>query len=200
MSFNVDVNYKLAVDNFSWDDSAAPLAIPLNDFHGLITNISEKIIAASQIRPMLEMVSSKTLSLAESCYLVVQDKDRKVENPTTVSLIQQASREEKTLLKHTVIKLSEDFIQVPPNDLKTITLLFGIQRVHDLAKGIIVDIPESRTPVEKLEADLTKLKEIRNQYDPSSLSQVEQEFLQKVDDKIEEKTKLLNTLKGSTEK
>ncbi len=197
MNFTVNVDYKQAIEDFSWSDSLeAPLPVELDEFNMLITEISKKIITASQLRPVLEMMSSKTLSLAETTYLIVQDQDRKASNSMTLSLIQQASTIEKNLLNHTVKRLSEDFIQVASNDLKTITLLFGMQRVHDLAGGILI-LNLEQTQIEQVESDLAKLKELRNKYDPTALSQVEKDFLQKADREIAEKTELLEALKLS---
>lgn len=198
MNFNVNFNYKQAVENFSWDADIAPLPIKPDDFTELVKEISKKIISTFQMKPVLEMISSKSLTLVETCYLVVQDQDRDVIDPVTISLIQEASPTEKKLLNHTVKKLSEDFIQVPLDDLKTITLLFGIQRVHDLAKGIIVEIPIG-SQIEQLESSLAKLQSLRNKYDPHTLSNVEKEFLQQVDSEIAEKTELLEALKLSIE-
>lgn len=188
MQFNVDASLKQAVEQFSWEEQVENtiLPIPVDDANTVANEVTDKIIAASDIRPTMEMMAKKTMSLKEVCYLVVQSQDSKLANPVTLTRIQQVTQDEKTILNHVFKKLSEMFVQVESNDLKAITLLFGIHRISEVAARNIPDLPQL-TPDQESQANLTQLIEMRNQYDFNSVPVAQRDFLVKVDEQIGKK-------------
>ncbi|MBA2367969.1 MAG: hypothetical protein H0V82_02965 [Candidatus Protochlamydia sp.] len=199
-NFKIDPNLKQTIDNFAWNQEfeKKPLPIDEKDFEKVIVEISNKILGAANIRPMLEMTAGQQFSLAEVCYLVVQSQEQKLNNPTILKNVEQVTPEARSILKNTFTRLSNDFIQVQSSDLKAITLLFGINRITELAKNSVT-FRKELDPIQEMKLALTHLEGIRSKYNMDNLSEVEREFLLKIDAQIEEKKELLEALTLSLE-
>jgi hypothetical protein len=203
MSFNVDANLRQAEEQFSWEESLTDyLPNQIEDLDALVYEIAEKIIGASDIRVNLELMANRGLSLKEVCYLIHQNQVGELLNR-----IQQATLKEKHILRHVFGKLSENFIQVQPGDLKAITLLFGIKRISEIAAKNIIEIaPENTiiaeqpilTQCEEMSNILAKLIIGRSRYDINSVSESQKIFLMQLDAQIQEKGELLEALRLST--
>jgi hypothetical protein len=198
--FNIQDKYTNAVANFpfvEWKEDLE-LTIHSDDLNGVVKEVAEKIIAASQMRPMFSMMAQREFSLRDTCYLVVQDTDRR-DALDTPDRIANAPEKAKAIVSHVAKKLSADFVQVNADDLKVLSLLFGVHRICDLAKEVIIFLPEL-SKLEQMEADLNKLIALRSQYPavPSeTMSEMERNFLAQVDAKIVEQTELLNAFRLS---
>ncbi len=194
-NYTIDPNYKTAVDNFAWPTTANTTA-DANHVTQVVTEVTNKIIAASGIRPMLQTMANQTFSLAIVSYLVVQDQDKKSLAPT-VERINQASPVEKTVLAHSLEKLASDFELVQRDDVKAMTLLFGIHKVHALATAIIAPTQDNSSQVQQLEATIAKFEAIRNKYDSANLPPEQKAFVGGLDDKLGEYRTTLAVLKKS---
>jgi hypothetical protein len=201
MNFNVDPNYLNSVQTFVFADynAAAPLSISSTDLTAVVKEVSLAIITASQLKPLFSQMASKELSLRDVCFIVAQESDKK-EKKNTVANIENASQGEKVILSHTIHKLSQDFTQVTKDDLNVVTLLFGIQRIHQFASAKIIDIEMKETEIRQMEEALAQLIAVRSQYSTANANETTQAFLAKVDAKIKEQSDLLATLKASLEK
>lgn len=224
MNFNVDANLRQAIEQFPWDEQVpnTDLPISVDDANVVVNEVAEKIVAASNIRPTLESMAKKTMSLKEVCYLVVQSQESKLENPVVLNRIQQVTQDEKIILSHVFKELSGAFVQLEANALKAMTLLFGIQRVSEIAARNIPDLLQltpvqelanvsqltisettaKNTPVpsrqltqiEELEANLSQLIKLRNKFDINSVPVEQRGFLDNVDEQIKEKSAFLKAL------
>lgn len=189
MNFNVDNNYRQAVQNFTWNENVGENPLQDDDFTDLVNETAKEIIGASKLRPVLQNMSGKELTLLETCYLVVQSKDQRVTNPQTITRIQNPTAVEKTILSYTAKSLSEMFDQVKQADVNGMTLLFSIHRVHDIAAQKIIALPQPENQIQDLKTKLLELIELRDKYtDRSLLSIQEKTFLAKVDQAIIVKT------------
>ena len=199
MNFNVDASLKNAVESFSWDvqETGNDLLIHVNDLSILVTEISQKIFTAAQLRPTLEPMAKKTLSLAEICYLIVQDQDRKLANPEILNLIQHAATNEKIILKHALKKLTEDFVNVTQPDLKVLTLLFGIKRIFQVASNTVFLFNSQAEEIHDLEITLNELVAKRRQFDIRLMPDLQKAYLQEIDRAIQQASARLETLKLS---
>lgn len=174
----------------------AVLSIPEGDLDLLVQEVAQKIIAASQIKPLLSGMAKRELSLRDSFYLIVQDSDRQYSEDTPAQ-INAASAAEKQITAHVVKALSKDFVAVTKEDLTTAAVLFGIKRIHELAtpKIIVVAKGEEKKAQEvepfskaaEMERTLAQLVSIRNKY-PAELPPETQEnvkqFILNVDTQI----------------
>lgn len=200
MNLTNNSDLRNAVTNFSWHDQEIgdhPLIHDV-DLNAIVNEISKKIIAASQMKPIIEERSNRKLSLLDVCYLIVQDKDK---NKETQTLIQQASSTEKIITHQTFQRLSQSFTQVESSDLRAITLLFGIQRIHELTAQKIIAFSHQTPKKQELEDNIKRLVMLRNQYpNPSELRETDKKFLKGVDEKIKEMQELLEALNLSLDK
>ena len=141
MNFNVgeiSQSYRAAVEAFEWPEQLSEeKIISESDFTSVISQLSQKIIEVSSYQRLLAPMAESELSLLETCYLLVQSEDVKYDG-TADKKIQQATAEEKTVLGQTFDKLHAKFAQVESNELKGAILLYGIHRIHELVKGVIV--------------------------------------------------------------
>lgn len=186
-----------SLESFSWNEVSDNDAFPiqLDDFNKLINEMYNKIISTSQLKPTLENMFNKQFTLVEACCLIVQDQDKKL-SKSTGALIQEASKDEKIILNHAFKQLSEGFTQVDPENLKKITLLFGIRKVHELASAekIVPPVLQNTSEIQELENTINKLQTLRDKYDIDSVSEDEKAFLRQVDQKIIEARQRLEAL------
>lgn len=198
--FNIQSRYVDAIAGFNfveWKEDLA-LSISQNDLDRVVSNVAEKIIAASQLKPLFSSMAERELSLRDACYLCAQDTDRK-DNQDTPAKIVNAPEEAKEIISYAAEKLSKDFVNVNSDDLNVLTLLFGIHRITELAQGVIITPPLSK--LEQAEKDLNRLKVLKEEaFTP--LNQVAPEsqiILDQVNQKITEATELLSTLQINTQ-
>ena len=125
MSF-INPTLKCAVENFIWNDED-DLPISQADFSRVVHEIFNKITETSNHG------LGKNLSLVEASYLIAQKEDLNL----TLSNIQQATLKDKKVLNQVFSMISSDFPQVQPNDLKKITLLLGVTRIHKVTSAQI---------------------------------------------------------------
>ncbi|MBA3239409.1 MAG: hypothetical protein H0T62_13855 [Parachlamydiaceae bacterium] len=195
MNFNVDPNLRQSVEQFSWEEQGAiSLSLEKGVIDALVCEIAEKIIGASDLRPKLELMANRSFSLKEVCYLVHQNQAGELSNR-----IQQVTLIEKHIVRDVFEKLSENFIQVEPADLKAITLLFGIKRISEIAaKNNIMPEQPTLTQIEALSNTLAELTLLRSKYDINSVPESQRVFLMQLDAQIHEKGELLEALRLST--
>jgi hypothetical protein len=200
MSFNIDPKYSTAVQNFNFVnyEANAQLSISASDLNEVINEVYDKIITASQMKPMFSQSAGRELSLREVCFITAQEFDKE-EKTNTVARIEAASPEEKVVLSHAVNNLAQKFAQVTDADLKAAALLFGIHRIHQFVAGKIVAIADHVSKIEQMEMALTQLNSMRSQF--AATNQIQNEstraFLAQVDAKIIEQATLLTALKES---
>lgn len=191
MNFNIDDNLISTATNFAWSLQEFNEDQKISD--GLISEIAKSIIAASNIRPFIERQAQRTFSLVEISCLIIQDLDKKSANISTAEKIAQLSQEEKEILNSTFHRLSQDFIQLAPDDLKTMTLLFGAKKIEGIAKNVVIPA-STQTEREKLENTLNKLRDMRSKFDIDRLPEAQRDFLRDLDAKIAQVRELLDRL------
>lgn len=190
----VNERYVNVVDIFVFPtiEEGTPSFLPERDLNLLTQEIARKIIVASDLRPRFDAQSGRKVSLREAVYFCVQDRDIKFNQDTPLAIEGEGSHERsKEILGRVVKQLSVDFIQVNPDDLKAVALLFGVHRICDLAMGRITEMPEPELYTESMVKALDRLIEFRNKY-PRDLSTVinpvTRDFLDKMDAQIAETT------------
>lgn len=202
MNIIINRNYEQTVKNFPWNETHCGPSISDEVMTSITTEVFNKIVAADAIKPTVEKVVGRSFSLAEICYLVVQDQDKKLTSPCTVlAQIQTASKDEAQInvAHHVFKKLSEMFVRINSSDLKDITLLFGIQKISQAANNSF-SFPNPQSIAQQMENDLTKLIALRSKYNINNVPDAQKEFLKKVDAEILEKTECLKVLKATSEK
>lgn len=187
MNFNIDANYQRAVQEFVWpaqpgEDAHPGQIISESDSNTVTEEVANKILAASQIRHMVVQMAQRELSLLEVCMIVAQQQDSKNEITTTVSRIEQASAEEKTVIHQTVKRLTQIFEQVNAGDLKGAALLFGIHRIHQFVNEKIKEIPQQKSKLQEMEETLQKLVASRQKYE--NVPPEQQNFVNQMDEAI----------------
>lgn len=125
-STTVNTNLQQAVLSF-WE---TPVnfdlsGLDLSPLSSIIKEVSENIIAASQMKDQLEAIAKRNLSLKECCYLIVQSRDQQTGN-STLTRIQESTEKTKAFVAYIFQQLAVEFVQVDPNNLKEMTLLFSI--------------------------------------------------------------------------
>lgn len=193
---NYDVNerYVHAVDAYVFAalEEGTPSSLLDRDLNLLTEEIARKIIAASDVRPNFEALSGKTLSLRDTVYVCVQERDVKLGQDTPEMIEGEGADERsKEVLGHVFKKLSVDFVQVKPDDLKAVALLFGIHRICDLAMGRITQMPEPQSIILQKETALNQLVNMRNQYSMLAVNSATGAFLAQVDAQIAKTTREL---------
>lgn len=168
-------NYQTAVQSFIWPEQPieaerlSQLATP-KEIEAVVTEVARSIINASEKRSELAVAPQTELSLVEACYILAERHDV---SKITVSSIQQASADEKLVLKHTFEQLSNFFEQVNANDLKAATLLFGADRVHAIVTLKLTTKP--KTGLELLEEQVAQLEAMKAQL--ASLPAAQQQLM-----------------------
>ncbi len=195
----IDARYLEAVQKFDWSEQVdnSTLSISNVDLDAVVNEIAQKIIAASQLRPIISQIFQDPLSLSQTWAYIVQDLDNKF-GQQTIQKILNASAKEVKILNQTVKKLSDLFKQVTNEDLKAATLLFGIQRIHELAAANLTVIPTQLTKTQQMELALSKLILERNQISNEAMTKGGPSILAKIneiDQAIEKYSELLKTLK-----
>jgi hypothetical protein len=200
--FDIQNKYTDAIANFTfveWKEDLE-LTISSDDLNEVVKEVAEKIITASQLRSLFSSMANRELSLRDTCYLVVQDTDKKTGQDTPAK-IANTTEKAKGILSHVVKKLSIDFVNLTTTDLNVLALLFGIHRISDLAKDVLIVMPVL-SEIEQMEAALNQLIELRSKY-PKVLSddmaEESQLFLAQVDAKIKKQTELLEALRKSSQ-
>lgn len=127
MQIEVNSDYLKVIKDFKWPESQVPLEG--KQLEAIIEEISKVIFAASHIRQMTSAASGKQLSLSEVFIIIKQGQD---ENNLCLPLLEKTTISERCVLKHTFQVLSKNHKSVDIDDLKCVTLLFGIERVHQI--------------------------------------------------------------------
>src|SRR5436190_23790043 len=98
---NIQDRYKNIVEEFTFvefeENTTTYLA--LDDLDKVVKEIAEKIIAASDLRPMLSGVVGRPLSLRDTCYLVVQSSDEQSRQDTPAR-IKDVTEQAKGIVIH----------------------------------------------------------------------------------------------------
>lgn len=206
MTFTVDKHYKYAVQNFPWNENVSINPLNPNEFIHLVKEIGEKIIKASESKPLYENLNERDFKLTDICYFIVQFDDRQTGNSQTVVRMQKPSEVEKTILTHTVQAISQTFKimenklfnNIKEKEIKAMTLLFGIHRVYNIAQNII-ECPQPADQIQETETALTELTQNRERYVRSDQlsEQAKDCLLARVDQMIKEQIELLAALKIS---
>jgi len=208
MNFEVNNSLRIAVDNFPWVDHTNDhsFSVSETDSAPVIAEIKQNIKAASDIKSVLP----SELSLIDICNIITQDLDKKYGGPTTLDFIEKAAESihEKNILTHLFKKLSLDD-QQPQNDLKAMTLLFGVKKISQLAKQkltpsqpIILDPASLQMLLQRQEMVLKQLIALNSKFaevDMNQLPEANLLFLQKVDTQIQASQAQITALKLSLE-
>ena len=182
--FIIDERYTTSIQNFKFIEDSKNTTLPISheDLDVVVQKVAEKIITTSQLRPIWIEMAQRELSLQEACCLIAQNTDKKYSLNTPIK-IDNASEKATFIVTHVVRKLAADFTQLTTADLKVATLLFGIERISDLAANRTI-FPSK---IESKKEILEKLIAIRQQY-PSTpsenMSPTAKAFLDQVDAKI----------------
>lgn len=198
MNFEINPNFQTAIKEFQWanlEPQETPLQTILSevDLESVTNAIAHHIIGASDLRPKLTPMAGRELSLLEVCTIIAQQQDTRT-GISTISTIQDATAEEKIALSQTFSKLSVLFEQVKSDDLKGMTLLFGVHRIHDIAKGKIIQIAPEKSILEEKEDALAKLLELRMKF--QNVPPEQQAFIGQVDEAISKARREIDALKA----
>ena len=190
MSYEIKGLLKQAVENFVWSEEVNQH--PEINIDDLVTIVYARIWKGSKTDLRIAGEAGKRLSLLDVCYLIAE-KTTGVNSSITIDQINQASQDVKTVLNQVFIRLSQKLPSIPTDELKAMTLLFGIYRVCELVAK--TNLLPKETPTFGQLNILNQLIALRSRYDINAVGASEKFFLLKLSQQILEKELKLATQK-----
>ena len=189
-NFQVNPGLKAAVEAFVFNEQ--PVKDELStaeNVNVVVDQVLKSIKASADIRQNASNSIGRELSLVEVSYLSVQN------NSSISTTIQNVTEIEKKLLSHSYKMLSDGLKHIEKNDIKQMTLLFGMMKVHEIASGVIKPVSPQ---IAEMEATLNNLKAMRSRFpvDISGFDEASQAMLTNVDAKIQEMTDKIEELRA----
>ncbi len=194
--FSINPTYQNSVNSFNvlCVEEGDALILSNDAINEVVDEVSLQIISTSQMRHLFQQLAGRELSLQECAYHVTQSTDSH-NRLNTASKIQESNEDVSKIVGIVIQKLSIDFEQLTQNDLKTLSLLFGIYKISQLAAQANLTT-SSQSLGEKMEEMLDQLITKRNKYPKENhYPEAIQAFLDQVDKKIEEMQQLLTANK-----